>query len=81
MTLKTILYELTKILISFTPSFVKQNKNKKRGHTLQMALSEVQFIVSYKLTLSKTISVMINAFHYLFRCLSSRTKFLQAGEH
>lgn len=49
---------------------------------LQMVLSEVQFIVYYKfLTLSKTISVMINAFHYLFRCLSSRTKFLQAGEH
>lgn len=50
MTLKTVLYELIKILTSFTPSFVKQNKTKKRVHTLQMTLSEVQFIVSYKLS-------------------------------
>lgn len=50
--------------------------------TLQMALSIIHSycFLQNKLTLSKTIS-MINALHYLFRCLSFHTRFLQAGEH
>lgn len=66
---------------SFNPSFVKKTRTQFTSNgTNWSAIHSFRFLQN-KITLSKTISMMIDAFHYLFRCLSSRTRFLQAGEH